>query len=102
MELRDAHANGVSRNLGIVPSNREKDWSRSQRAEIVGGVRVLPNVIPADDGIPAERLLQASMELIAIAGVFNGVAPLKQACGRQLGHAMTALRILAGQRPDSH
>src|SRR5208337_5582186 len=67
VEFRHAHANGVSRNLGIVPSDRKEDGRRRQRAEIVAGVRVLPNVIPAHDGIAPERLLQASVELIAIA-----------------------------------
>src|ERR1700675_382779 len=69
VELWHAHPNGVSGDLGIVPSNRKEDRRGAKDTEIVPGVRVLPNVVPADDGKAAERLLQASMEVIAIAGL---------------------------------
>src|ERR1017187_692198 len=69
VELRHAHSNRVSRDLGIVPSNRKEDRRRCQRAEIIASVRVLPNVVPAHNGKAAERLLQARMEVIAIARV---------------------------------
>src|SRR5208337_570604 len=65
VEIRHAHANGVSRNLGIVPSDGKEDRRGGQRAEIVAGVRVLPNVVPADHRIAPERLLQARMEVVA-------------------------------------
>ena len=45
MEVRHAHAAGKSRNLGIVPRDREKDGRVAEDAEIVAVVRVLPDVL---------------------------------------------------------
>src|ERR1700692_3529436 len=64
-----AHSHRISRYLGIVPRDWKEDRSRSQDAEVVAGVRVLPNIIPTHDGIAAERLLQTGMEFIALAGL---------------------------------
>src|SRR5258708_16128894 len=69
VELRHTHANCIARDLRIVPSNRKKDRRGPEDTEIVAGVRVLPDVVPADHGKAAERLLQAGMEVIAIAGL---------------------------------
>ena len=69
VELRHAHPNCISRDLGIVPPNREKDRRSAEDTEIVAGVRVFPDVVPAHDGKAAERLLQAGVEIIAIAGI---------------------------------
>ena len=68
MDVRHAHTDCVSRNLGIVPTNREEDRGRGQDAEIVARVRVTPNVISTHYSIATERLLQTGMEFIAIAG----------------------------------
>src|SRR6202142_3531354 len=67
MEVGYADTNGISGDLGIVPSNWEGDWGRAQHAEIVSGVRVLPDVISTHDRILPERLLQARVKFIAIA-----------------------------------
>ena len=69
MEIRYAHADSIAGNFRVVPVNRECNRGRSQHTEIVGIVRVFPNVIPAYDSIFAERLLQASMEVVAVTGI---------------------------------
>src|ERR1700675_175925 len=40
VEFRHTHANGIARDLRVVPRDWEKDRSRCEDAEIVAGVRV--------------------------------------------------------------
>src|SRR5579871_6218293 len=57
MEIRHTYANGITGDFGIVPVDRESDRGCAQDAEIIGVVRVFPNVITADNRILAKRLL---------------------------------------------
>ena len=65
---RHAGAQREAGNLGVVPLNREGDRRVAQHAEVVGVMRVLPDIFAIDDQEFAKGLLQASMEFIAIAG----------------------------------
>ena len=55
-------------NLRVVPLDGKGDRRVAQHAEVVGVVRVLPDVFAVDDQVSAEGLLQAGMEFVAIAG----------------------------------
>ena len=65
MKIRHAHAARVSRNLGAVPFDREGDRRCAQHAEVVGVVRVLPDVLAGEDKILSEGLLDPGVEFIA-------------------------------------
>src|SRR5712664_1754138 len=64
VEVRHAGPDGVTRNLGVVPHDRKRDWSIAQNAEVVGVVRVLPKIFGIYHQILSECLLETSMELI--------------------------------------
>ena len=58
----------------VTPSSFElcqaigkRDGRIQQRVEVVGVVRVLPEVVGVDQQKPADRLLQAGIELIPVA-----------------------------------
>src|ERR1700730_140785 len=72
MEIRHAHTAGKSRNLGIVPCDREKDSCVSEDAEIVSVVCVLPDVLAREDQIFPECLLQSGVKFIEPAGPQRG------------------------------
>ncbi len=58
----------VAGNLGVVPVDGEGDGRVAEDAEVEGVVGVLPDVLAAEDHVLAEGLLQAGVELVAIAG----------------------------------
>ena len=50
-----------------MPGDRESDWRCAEDAKIVSVVGILPDILTVYHKEFSERLLQASMELIAIA-----------------------------------
>ena len=68
VEVRHARAYGIAGDLGVVPLDRERDRRCAQDAEIVGVVRVLPDVLAINDQIFSERLLNPGVEFVAKAG----------------------------------
>ena len=68
MKIRNASTNGKARNLGIVPFDGEGNWGGAEHVEVVAIVRVLPNVLAAQDEILSEGLLQAGVKFIAKTG----------------------------------
>jgi hypothetical protein len=69
MEVRQAGADCIPRNLGTGPFDWERDGSATHDAEIEGVVSVFPDVLGVDDQVSAERLLKAGVELVAVARV---------------------------------
>ena len=65
MEVGHAYASREPGNLGVVPLNGKRDRSAAQHAEVVGVVRVLPDVFAGEDHILSKRLLQAGVKLVA-------------------------------------
>src|SRR5664279_5682773 len=65
---RHAGAQRKSGNLRVMPLDREEDRRIAQYAEIVGAVRVLPDVFAVDHQELSYGLLQTGMEFIAKAG----------------------------------
>ena len=65
MNLGDLDVQSVAGNLRVVPVDREGDRGVAEHAEVESIVCVLPDVLAADDGIPAEGLLEARVELVA-------------------------------------
>ena len=63
-----ASTNGEAGDLGITPFDGEVDGAGAEYVEVVGVVRVLPEILAAQDEVLAEGLLQAGVELIAEAG----------------------------------
>src|SRR5450755_2298580 len=55
--------------LRVVPVDRKEDRRVAQDAEVEGVVGVLPDVISGEDEVFAEGLLEASMKLVAEAGL---------------------------------
>src|SRR5882724_7793997 len=51
-----------------MPGDRERDRRVQQRTEIVSVMRVLPEVVGVDQQEPADSLLKAGVELIAVSG----------------------------------
>src|SRR5437899_12927386 len=68
MEVRHAHAAGETRDLGVVPLDREGDRGGSENAEIVSVVRVLPDVFSGENQVSSCRLLNSGVELISPTG----------------------------------
>ena len=68
VEVRHARADGIAGNLGVVPLDRERDRRCAQDAEVVGVVRVLPDVLAIHDQVFSECLLKPGVEFIAKAG----------------------------------
>jgi hypothetical protein len=52
-----------------MPVDREEDRRVAQDGKVEGVVRVFPDVLAAEHEILAEGLLQAGMELVAVAGL---------------------------------
>src|SRR5579864_2448141 len=61
MVVGHTYPQGISRDLGIVPLDREVDRRGTHVAEVVAVVRVLPNVVSAHHQVSTQRLLQAGM-----------------------------------------
>ncbi len=61
-------ADGKAGNFRIVPFDRKCDRRVAQHAEIVGVVRVFPDVFSVEDEVLSKCLLQAGVEFIAEAG----------------------------------
>ena len=80
-----AQAAGDAIELGVVPGDRKRQGGVQQRAEVVRAVGVLPEVIGVEQQIPADGLLQAGVELVAVAGLD--------------GHRIGAEHVLAPARP---
>src|SRR6202161_601953 len=57
-----------SGNFGVVPVDGKRDRRVAEHAEVVGVVRVLPDVLAVDDEMLAERLLQAGVKFVAETG----------------------------------
>src|SRR5579863_2118337 len=68
MQVDGADAAGHSIHFGIVPGNRKSDGSVKQHVEIVGVVRVLPEVVRVDDEPLAHALLESGVEVVSVAG----------------------------------
>ena len=66
--FRHAHPPRISRNLGVVPFDREGDRCVAQHAEVVAVMRVFRNPLARKDQVLPKRLLEAGMEFIAKAG----------------------------------
>ncbi len=49
MEVGHAHAPGNGGNLGVMPFDRESEWSASKYAEVVSIMRVFPDVLTGED-----------------------------------------------------
>ena len=65
MEIRNRGADGVAGNLRTIPLDGIRDRSVAQHAEVVGVVRVLPDVFGVDDEVLAECLPQSRVKFIA-------------------------------------
>src|SRR5258706_8482373 len=52
-------------NFVVMPLDREGDGRSPQDAEVVGPMRVLPDVLAGEDKISSERLLDAGVEFVA-------------------------------------
>ena len=65
VEVGHADATHESGNLRVVPLDREGDRRVAQHAEVVGVVRVLPDVLTGENQILAEGLLKADVKFIA-------------------------------------
>ena len=65
MQIGGAHPARDAVQLGVVPDDGERDGGVEQRAEVVGVVRVFPEVIRVDQQELAERLLETGVELVA-------------------------------------
>ena len=68
VEVGHRAAKRESRNLGAVPLDGESDRGVAENAEIVGVVRVLPDVFAVQHEILPEGLLQTGVEFIAKSG----------------------------------
>src|SRR5260370_41250761 len=68
VKIRHAHAYGRPVNLRIFPSDREEDGRVAERAEVIRVVCVLPQVVGIDDHELSKGLLEAGVELVALAG----------------------------------
>ena len=68
MEIRHAGIGGKARNLRVAPIDGEKDGRVAQYAEVEAVVGVLPDVVAAQNKVPAYALLEAGVELVAESG----------------------------------
>ena len=68
MKIGDVRADRIARNFRIVPLDGESDRRGTQDAEVVGVVRVLPDVLAVNYQIFSEGLLQAGVKFIAKTG----------------------------------
>src|SRR5258708_24856585 len=67
VEIRHADADRGPVNLRTFPGNGEEDRRVAERGEIIGGVRVLPQVVGGHHHVLSKSLLKASIELVALA-----------------------------------
>ena len=65
VKIREAAANGKARYFGIVPLDGKGDGRIAEDAEIVGVVRVFPDVFAAQHEVLPEGLLQAGVKFVA-------------------------------------
>ena len=63
--IGNVDAESEAGNLRVVPVDGESDRGVAEHAEVEGVVRVLPDVVAAEDQVLAEGLLDARMEFIA-------------------------------------
>ena len=69
VEVGDIGAEREAGDFGVMPVDGKGDGRVAEHAEVEGVVRVLPDVLAADDEVLAEGLLEAGVELIAKAGL---------------------------------
>src|SRR4029077_13598600 len=60
-----AHASRESRNLRVVPFNGKRERGCTENAEVVGIVRVFPDVFAGEDEVAPECLLDPGMKFVA-------------------------------------
>ncbi len=65
VEIRDAGANGVARDFGIVPLHGKENRRGSKDAEVEAVVGVFPDVVAINNEILAEGLLEAGVKFVA-------------------------------------
>ena len=65
MDIGHADAAGVSGNLGVMPLDREGDGGRSENAEVITVVGVLPDVFARENQVASEGLLKAGVKFIS-------------------------------------
>src|SRR5437660_10601298 len=68
MEVGNADARVEPADLRVVPPDRKEDGRIQQVAEVISVVRVLPEVVPIDDEVSSERLLESCMESVTLSG----------------------------------
>src|SRR5664280_2224473 len=64
--IRHADPHIEAADFRVVPSDRKSDGRRSQDAEVVSVMGVLPDVVAADNEIFSECLLESGVEFVAI------------------------------------
>ena len=97
MQARHFQAARVSRNFGVVPLNRKRDWSIAKHAEIVAIVRVFRDPLPGKHQVASKGLLQADVKFIAESGIQRiGLKGARH--GRRTGKERTQNRVAA---PDA-
>jgi hypothetical protein len=69
VEIRGADAPGDAVELRIVPRDGERDRRVEQRAEVVGVMRVFPEIVGVNQQDFADGLLESGVELVAEAGL---------------------------------
>ena len=68
MKIWNADAASESRNFGVVPLDRKREWSAAENAEIVCVVGVFPNVFTGENQITSECLLESCVKFISPSG----------------------------------
>ena len=80
MNVGGAHAARDAIEFGVVPGDREGDGGVQQRAEVVGAMRELPEIVGVDQQVSADGLLEAGVELVAAARARMGAIAPKTFC----------------------
>src|SRR5438045_5484897 len=72
-----------------MPGNRKHDGGVEKNTIVIGAIRVLPVIVRVEQQIPADSLLKADVELIALPGLDRYRARSKNALGQPAtsGHA---------------
>src|SRR2546426_3502229 len=65
-------SHGESVDLRVVPRNGKEDGCDAEDAEIIGVVRVLPQIVGIHNEVFPQGLLEAPMKLVALAGTDGG------------------------------
>ena len=68
VDLGDVEAAVEAGDLGVVPADGEGNRRGAEDGEVVGVMRVLPDVVGGEDGVARERLLEAGVKVVAEAG----------------------------------